>query len=801
MARRDSDTEYCFELLSKVSEPEHFHQDTELYFCLAGEAALTVDSDRIALPHDQILVINPNRRRSFSAGKETLVCRLTIPLSLTRHYVPQRTPLFWCNSVQDSQGDYDRLRSLLRRFLNARMQNRERPSPMAESCFYELLDCLCSQYLLTLGEQAAQEEDLDSERLGEITTFIEDNYDQRISLNDLADRLHLTYSYLSRYFKKKLGANFLDYVNQVRLRHAAEDLLYTDKPITHVAVDNGFVNSSGLNKAFKEAYDLTPTAYRTKMRSEREKEPESITNQEKLYQQVKRYLAEKGTETEERTVQTRRTQIRGDGASREPYHKYWEEMINIGRASDLLKAKVQHQTLFLRDQLGFRYVRFWGVFDEDMELRAGHDVKQLNFDKLDEVLDFLIQNNLIPFIELGNKPIIIMRDIMENVLLNEGEPIFRELPEFRAVLGKFFHHLLTRYRAEHVRSWRFECWYDDRYDRQEVPVSYFDIFNLVREVAHEILPEAVIGGCGVKINDSGLESLLCEWTAQPWQPDFLSVYSYPYEESADCNQYTNYTRLSADTRFLITQLGRVRDIMSKVGMKVPLYVTEWNLSLSSRNFLHDSCYKGCCLLKNIIGSLGQAEVLGYWLGSDLLNTYFDSPDVISGCPGLLSKDGICKPSFFAYRFLHRMGRYLVGAGKNYLITASGHFSYYIICFNDRPADPRYYRVPEDQHTPASLQELLGKLDPVHLGFTLEHLPAERYTIKTSIVSPRYGSVLDEWLRLNTMANMRQEDVDYLKRICTPHMFVQEKDTAQGELSFDIDLETQEIALIHIYHAS
>ena len=798
MAHRDNEPEYRFELLNNHTEPEHFHQDIEVFFTLTGEASLTVDGDRFPLPQDQILVVNPNRRRSFSADQNTLVCRFTIPLFLIRRYVPQQTPLFWCSSVQDSQGDYDCLREILRRFLNARMQNPERPSPLAESCFYALLDCLCSYYLLTLGEQAAKEEDQESERLGEITTFIEENYDQHISLNDLADRLHLTYSYLSRYFKKTLGVNFLDYVNQVRLRHAAEDLLYTDKPITHVAVDNGFVSSSGLNKAFKEAYDMTPTAYKAKMKAEQEQSSGSITNQEKLLQQVKRYLSGKSMQVRD-TEQARRTQIRGDGASRQPYHKHWEDMINIGRATDLLKARVQKQTLFLCEQLGFRSVRFWGIFDEDMELRDGHDVTHLNFDKLDEILDFLVQNNLTPFIEFGNKPMIIFRDIMDLVMLKEGEPIFRCIPEFRAVLSQFFHHLVTRYRAEKVRTWRFECWYDNRYDRQEVPVNYFDIFDVVRDVADSILPGVVIGGCGIEISNSRMEEFLREWLRHPAQPDFLSVYCYPYEECQDRNLYTNFTRQSADTRFLVTQLGRLRETMDRVGFKVPLYVTEWNISLSSRNYIHDSCYKGCCLLTNLIGSLGMAEAIGYWVGSDCLNTYFDSPDVISGGPGLLSKDGICKPSFYAYRFLHRMGRYLVAAGRNYLITASGHFSYYIICFNDRPIDARYYRLPEDRHTPASLKEMLEKAAPVRLGFTLEHLPVEHYTIKTSIMSPQYGSVLHEWLRLGTMTNMRSEDIDYLKRICTPHMFVQEKDTEQGELSFDIDLDAQEIALIHIYH--
>jgi beta-xylosidase len=107
---------------------------------------------------------------------------------------------------------------------------------------------------------------------------------------------------------------------------------------------------------------------------------------------------------------------------------------------------------------------------------------------------------------------------------------------------------------------------------------------------------------------------------------------------------------------------------------------------------------------------------------------------------------------------------------------------------------------EDAHTPASLRGILDKLAPSHLSFCLENLPAEQYTIKASIVSPQYGSVLDEWLRLNTMTDIRKEDIDYLRRICTPHLFIQEKPTENGKLSFHVDLQPEELALIHIYQA-
>lgn len=55
-------------------------------------------------------------------------------------------------------------------------------------------------------------------------------------------------AYLSRYLKKNLGMNFIDYLNNVRLHYAVENLLYNDTTITRASLDNGFANTAVFNK-------------------------------------------------------------------------------------------------------------------------------------------------------------------------------------------------------------------------------------------------------------------------------------------------------------------------------------------------------------------------------------------------------------------------------------------------------------------------------------------------------------------------------------------------------------------------
>ena len=91
-------------------------------------------------------------------------------------------------------------------------------------------------------------------RIKNIQNYIQANYQSQISLNDLAQRLYLSNAYLSKYIKKNLGMTFIEYLNNVRLFHAVDEILYTEKNITHIALDNGFPTSAAFTKAFRESY-------------------------------------------------------------------------------------------------------------------------------------------------------------------------------------------------------------------------------------------------------------------------------------------------------------------------------------------------------------------------------------------------------------------------------------------------------------------------------------------------------------------------------------------------------------------
>ncbi len=136
-----------------------------------------------------------------------------------------------------------------------------------ESYRIEIQSYLCEILLILIRgfkQKGSASEKLDTNdfRLTQIIEYMERNYHQIITLEDMAKKSYLSTAYLSRYFKQKMGMGFSRFLMNIRLKHSVKDLLYTDDTISQIAMKNGFANTKSFTSLFKESYGVTPHVYR-----------------------------------------------------------------------------------------------------------------------------------------------------------------------------------------------------------------------------------------------------------------------------------------------------------------------------------------------------------------------------------------------------------------------------------------------------------------------------------------------------------------------------------------------------------
>ena len=92
--------------------------------------------------------------------------------------------------------------------------------------------------------------------------YVTKHFREKIYLDEIAETLGISSSYLSRLFKKETGISLQDYVNQVRVERAANLLVYSEEPIPKIAEYFNFPSQSYFGKIFKAHKNMTPRQYR-----------------------------------------------------------------------------------------------------------------------------------------------------------------------------------------------------------------------------------------------------------------------------------------------------------------------------------------------------------------------------------------------------------------------------------------------------------------------------------------------------------------------------------------------------------
>lgn len=110
--------------------------------------------------------------------------------------------------------------------------------------------------------QPIQYEEAETDRLNKIFHYTVTNFQQQISLNEIAQVANLSTKAFCRYFKSKTRKTYNYFLLEIRIAHACKLLARKDVPIYDACYESGFNNLSNFNRHFKKFMNKTPMKYK-----------------------------------------------------------------------------------------------------------------------------------------------------------------------------------------------------------------------------------------------------------------------------------------------------------------------------------------------------------------------------------------------------------------------------------------------------------------------------------------------------------------------------------------------------------
>ncbi len=130
--------------------------------------------------------------------------------------------------------------------------------------FYELDITICLQSIwrlllehITYEPQASRENSLEYDRIKKILSYIEENYQNKITLNDIAGHIHLCESECTRLFKRHMNTTLFAFLQEYRIERSLE-FLQADLPVSAVADKAGFSDPNYYSKVFAKIKGCSP---------------------------------------------------------------------------------------------------------------------------------------------------------------------------------------------------------------------------------------------------------------------------------------------------------------------------------------------------------------------------------------------------------------------------------------------------------------------------------------------------------------------------------------------------------------
>ncbi len=787
--------EFDISILSDIEEEISVYGDMRLYYVIDGSLKVRLDATEYIMEKEDVLLINIGAKHGYIFAEKAIIFQIKFQGPISSRVLGQPENIFIYNSAVNTEDSYAELKEVLRKLIYQIIACTHKTESYEMSLCYQLLDIFVENFMRE-DKGIFEAENVNAIKLQGILQYVNQNYQAHMNLASIAEEMFVSKSTLSRLFKKETGIYFAEYVNQVRLKHAVFELKNSDSIVTRIAMNAGFSSASAFNRIFRETFGITPTEYRDHWRKQQ------LMLKEKNLELQSRILNEiKNTETDDEASGLIHIEESVQYATH--FKKNWNKAINIGSLQKLSRVNIQFQTLNMVKELGFSHVRLWNVFSKQLMISDGINTRQYNYDAVDIIFDFLVTNEINVFIDFGRRPDTAWRSEGVALYFEEEYVDFETRRAWEAAVRGFIHHLVGRYGKDVIKNWIFELTYlQDSPDKTLYKDENFEFYAAFRFFYGRIkseVPEAEVGGY------SDFPDCESDYFAQFLQncrhdncvPDFVSFVLFPYERIQ--KDKTFYKRIPERNMELKAIEKYKKDLAEQNLTKCKIYITEWNSSLSNRNYLNDSCFRSAYFVKKVSELWNSVDMLCCWFSSDWLSSYFDSRSIVNGAAGIITKNNIKKPIWFAFSFLNYLGDELVGIGENYILTKRGETSYAILCFNFKWFACNYFFLSEDEVSLTRIKELFENNEFANLEMILNHIPEDgEYIIKRRQVNSEHGCVLTEWVKMGMDEALERSDIKYIESMSVPYMDRNKIMVRDGKLTLQFQMRDQEITLFHIF---
>lgn len=513
-------------------------------------------------------------------------------------------------------------------------------------------------------------------------------------------------------------------------------------------------------------------------------------------------------------------------AKGENFEHFWSKCVGAGRANEGLRASWLEHMQLVKDNCGFEYCRFHGLFHDDMFVYKEVNGKAVyNWQYIDDLFDRMLTIGVRPFVELSFFPKELAAKESRTQFWWKGyvTPNPEKFDKWADLVSAFTKHCIQRYGLEEVKSWYFEVWNepDLRGFWDGTKSQYFELYRVSVNAIKAIDPALRVGGPATSnfvpderfdgetedktkhktLTVSDINTL--EWRGvwikdflnfcakEKLPVDFVSTHPYPTDWAIDPESGKGGGRTRKVDATLEDLKWLKETIAKSVYPKAEIHLTEWSSSPSPRDNAHDFLPAAAYVVKINTDCIGLTNSLSYWTFTDVFEEGGAGNTIFHGGFGMINYQGIVKPTYHAYRMLNELGDELLYRKDGVVVTRNSKTGKLVAILYNYPSEVQTAPESGSRGLAQSTQDK-GTAQLFYLKLT--GLKANS-AISIETLDKQHGNAIGAWQQMGSPEPPNRKQVSILKQKAQELKKDVSTASDKGELNYSQSLESWSVVLI------
>lgn len=514
------------------------------------------------------------------------------------------------------------------------------------------------------------------------------------------------------------------------------------------------------------------------------------------------------------------------------FRKHWQFCVGSGEACLALRTDYVKQLKQVHDELGIQYVRFHGIFDDEMGVVTSlsqvlgaegcREILEYNFHNIGLAYDNVLSCGMKPFVELSFMPSLLAANDDLTLFFTK---FHISPPKSYAVwtdfIKQFIQFLLHRYGEAEVESWYFEVWNEpDLFNFfSGKKADYYELYKATVLAIKAVNEKIRVGGPATS-GSKWIRSFLAYSKENELPVDFVSTHQYAgdplggFDMTEELEEDNVYFDLSKIWRFDaidalpedVTLLEAYRTQMpdrTEMEMQakdnfvrhaayvreeakgLPLIYTEWNCNSTFSAYTNDTRKVAAYDVKTAFDVEPLLDGSSIWCFSDIFDEFHLFPEEFHGGFGLLSGNGIPKPVYYALKEMSALGEQRIDIGDQ--VDADETAPVEMAAFKGADAmQIVLYRL--------CMQQLDLPKTSTCVTVACEREPA---SVTWLCIDEEHGNPLKCWEAMGRPRDLNRKEIESIKAASAVTREALAYTYEDGKVTFSMELGVNDVAFVNI----